>query len=87
MNATSGLKAETIMSLSDGTRKLYDLIYDYCTYSADPQYQTLHKFRNLIDRIANTGERKLMINYFNSDPAIQWKGMPCDPFSYYEKPY
>lgn len=82
-----GLPAETIMCLSESTRKLYDLIYDYCTYASDPQYQTLHKFRGLIDRITNTTERNIMIGYFNADPAIRWSGMPCAPWQYYAKPY
>jgi len=82
-----GLTVETVMCLSQETRKLYDLIYDYCTYSSDPQYQVLHKFRGLINRLANPGERNIMISYFNSDPAIRWNGIPSEPWSYYEKPY
>lgn len=87
MNKPIGLPAETIMCFSEQTRKLYDLIYDYCTYSADPQYQTLHKFRGLINRLTNAAERNIMIGYFNTDPAIQWSGMPCKPWLYYKDPY
>ena len=83
----AGLPAETIMSLSDSTRKLYDTMYDYCTYAADPQYQVLHMFRSLISRIANPSERNIMINYFNHDPAIRWNGIPHAPYQYYKKPY
>jgi hypothetical protein len=86
-NPPVGLPVDTIMSLSEDTRSLYDLIYDYCTYASDPQYQTLHKFRNRIARIENAVERDILIQYFNNDPAIQWRGMPCKPFEYYAKPY
>lgn len=82
-----GLPVETIMSLSDEARTLYDNIYDYCTYSADPQYQTLHKFRKCIAALDNCRERDILINYFNNDPAIGWPGMPCAPYEYYAKPY
>jgi hypothetical protein len=83
----TGLPLELIMSLNDEARALYDTIYDYCTYAADPQYQTLHKFRNQIARLANAGDREILIGYFNTDPAIQWRGMPCAPYEYYAKPY
>lgn len=82
-----GLPVETIMSLSDDARTLYNTIYDYCTYAADPQYQVLHKFRNLIARMANTVERDILIDYFNNDPAIRWNGIPEAPYLYYQKSY
>ena len=81
------LPLELIMNLNDEARALYDTIYDYCTYAADPQYQILHKFRNQIDRLANAGDRDILIGYFNQDPAIRWNGMPCEPFEYYAEPY
>ena len=86
-NPPIGLPLETIMSLSEDTRQLYDLIYDYCTYSSDPQYQTLHTFRVRIARIENTVERDILIAYFNNDPAIKWNGMTEAPYEYYAKPY
>ena len=73
--------------LSQQAKLLYTSIYDYCTYSSDPQYNTLHKFRNQIDRLANTGDREVLIHYFNQDPAIVFNGMPCEPFEYYKDPY
>jgi hypothetical protein len=82
-----GLPLELIMSLNDEARTLYDMIYDYCTYAADPQYQMLHKFRNAIARLANHGDRDILIGYFNQDPAIRWNGMPCAPYEYYAQPY
>lgn len=82
-----GLPIETVLCFSESTRKLYDLIFDYCTYSSDPQYKVLHKFRGLINRLANPSERKIMIGYFNHDPAIRWNGMPCEPWEYYKDPY
>jgi len=82
-----GLALETMMTLSPAARALYDKIYDYCTYSSDPQYQTLHKFRTQIMRIANTGDREILINYFNHDPAIRWNGMSKEPWEYYKDPY
>lgn len=85
--AAIGLPVETVMSLSDEARMLYDNIYDYCTYSSDPQYQKLHKFRKRIAALDNGRERDILIEYFNSDPAIQWNGMPCKPYEYYAKPY
>ena len=81
-----GLPLEKIMVLSDQARTLYDLIYDYCTYSSDPQYQTLHKFRKAIDKLEGNS-RNIMIEYFNNDPAIRWNGISSEPFEYYSKPY
>ena len=72
--------------LSQGARYLYTTIYDYCTYASDPQYQRLHNFRNSISKLEGR-DREILIDYFNSDPAIQWNGMPCKPYEYYEKPY
>lgn len=86
-NPPMGLSVEMIMSLSEQARHLYDSIFDYCTYAADPQYQTLHKFRNQIARLANTGDREILIGYFNQDPAIQWKGIPQEPYVYYAKDF
>lgn len=81
-----GLTLEEIMTLSDKARQLYDLIYDYCTYSSDPQYQTLHKFRTSISKLTGR-DQELLISYFNSDPAIRWNGIPSEPYLYYQKPY
>ena len=81
-----GLPLETVLSLSEDARYLYDQIYDYCTYASDPQYQVLHKFRNKIAQFDGR-DKEVLIGYFNSDPAIKWNGMPCEPYEYYEKPY
>ena len=81
-----GLPLETVLSLSEDARHLYDQIYDYCTYASDPQYQVLHKFRNKIAQFDGR-DKEVLIGYFNSDPAIKWNGMPCEPYEYYEKPY
>ena len=86
-NYNAGLPLELIMSLNAEARALYDTIYDYCTYAADPQYQMLHKFRNAIARLANIGDREILIAYFNQDPAIRWHGMPGEPWEYYAAPY
>jgi hypothetical protein len=75
------------MTLSENARHLYDTIYDYCTYASDPQYQTLHKFRNKIATVADLRERGILIDYFNADPAIRWNGIPADPYAYYAQPY
>lgn len=85
--AIIGLPVETIMSLSEPARMLYDTIYEYCTYAADPQYQTLHKFRKRIAALDNGRERAILIDYFNADPAIHWPGMPSQPWDYYAQPY
>jgi len=85
-NPSIGLPIDTIMGLSEQARNLYDRIYDYCTYSSDPQYKTLHKFRVMISKLEGA-DRDVLIEYFNHDPAIQWNGMPCKPYEYYEKPY
>ena len=74
------------MTLSPKARHLYDLIYDYCTYSSDPQYQTLHKFRTKISKL-DKRNRDVLIGYFNNDPAIRWNGMPSQPYEYYKEPY
>ena len=82
----NGLEFQKYMKLSDTAKKLYNAIYDYCTYSSDPQYKTLHKFRNLISNLVGE-DREYLVEYFNLDPAIKWLGMPCEPWEYYEKPY
>ena len=82
-----GLPMETIMTLSPKARHLYDTIYDYCTYASDPQYQTLHKFRNQIARLANAVDRDALIAYFNADPAIQDHNMTVPAWQYYADPY
>ena len=81
-----GLPLESIMTLSPKARHLYDLIYDYCTYASDPQYQTLHKFRNKISKLERA-DRDVLIGYFNNDPAIKWNGIPEEPYLYYKKDY
>ena len=86
-NPPSGLPVETIMSLSEQARSLYDAIYDYCTYAADPQYQRLHTYRKHIAALDNIRDRDVLIGYFNSDPAIRWNGIPQEPYEYYKKDY
>jgi len=81
-----GLSPECYFRLSEEARKLYNQIYDYCTYSSDPQYKTLHKFRVKISKLEGR-DREYLIEYFNHDPAIKWLGMPCEPWEYYSKPY
>jgi hypothetical protein len=85
-DAPVGLPIDDIMSLSEHARCLYNQIFDYCTYAADPQYHTLHKFRLAIAKLDH-GDRDVLITYFNADPAIQWTGMPCEPYAYYATPY
>ena len=72
--------------LSQGARYLYTCIYDYCTYAADPQYHRLHKYRKQISKLEGR-DREILMEYFNSDPAIRWNGMPCEPWEYYKDPY
>lgn len=84
--STVGLPLEKLLLLSDKARTLYDLIYDYCTYSSDPQYKTLHKFQKAISTFEGT-DRDLLIEYFNNDPAIRWNGISAEPFVYYSQPY
>jgi hypothetical protein len=86
-NPPTGLPVETIMSLSDEARRLYDSIFDYCTYSSDPQYQKLHKYRKRIAALDNIRDRDVLIGYFNTDPAIRWNGIPSEPYEYYKKDY
>lgn len=88
MNETDqvGLKFEKYDELSLEGKALYNMLYDYCTYSSDPQYKTLHKFRNKISKLKGR-DRELLIEYFNHDPAIGWKGMPSEPWEYYKEPY
>lgn len=75
------------MSLSDEARSLYNQIFDYCTYAADPQYQTLHTFRNRIARLADERARAMLITYFNTDPAMQDHNMQTSAWEYYAQPY
>ena len=86
-NPIIGLPVETIMHLSEEARFLYDSIFDYCTYSSDPQYQKLHKYRNAIAALDNVRDRDVLIQYFNNDPAIRWTGIPEMPYAYYAKDY
>ena len=72
--------------LSQEAKFLYTSIYDYCTYASDPQYQRLHKYRTQISKLEGR-DREILIDYFNSDPAINWPGISCKPWDYYEKPY
>lgn len=81
-----GLTPEKYNVLSQEARYLYTTIYDYCTYSSDPQYQNLHLYRNSINKLPEP-DRSIMIEYFNNDPAIRWNGMSSLPFEYYRKPY
>jgi len=80
------LSDDKLLSLSERARKVYLEIYDYCTYSADPQYNQLHQYRRAINRLAGP-DRDILIQYFNSDPAIRWPGIPQEPWHYYKKPY
>ena len=86
-NPIIGLPIETIMSLSEEARHLYDSIFDYCTYASDPQYQKLHKYRNRIAALDTPRDRDVLIAYFNNDPAIRWKGIPQEPYIYYAKDF
>jgi hypothetical protein len=86
-NPPTGLPVETIMSLSEQARFLYDAIFEYCTYHPDPQYQTLHKYRNAIAALDNVRDRDILIGYFNTDPAIRWNGIPSEPYVYYAQDY
>ena len=86
-NPIIGLPVETIMSLSEEARHLYDSMFDYCTYASDPQYQTLHTYRKRIAALDNIRDRDVLIGYFNSDPAIRWTGIPEEPYVYYKKDY
>jgi len=86
MMDTIGLTPDKYAALSQDARYLYTCIYDYCTYAADPQYQRLHKFRQAISKL-DTGDRAILIEYFNNDPAIRWPGIPEEPYEYYRKDY
>ena len=72
--------------LSQEAKFLYTSIYDYCTYAADPQYQRLHAYRMQISKLHGR-DREILIEYFNTDPAITWTGMPSAPYEYYAQPY
>jgi hypothetical protein len=78
---------ERFNELSQEAKYIYTTIYDYCTYASDPQYQKLHQFRNVIDKKFTGKDRDILIDYFNTDPAIRWNGIPQEPFEYYRKPY
>jgi len=81
-----GLAYEKYDELSIPAKAIYNMLYDYCTYSSDPQYQTLHKFRVKISKL-KTGDRDILIEYFNNDPAIRWNGISKEPWEYYKDPY
>ena len=81
-----GIPVEKYSKLSQEARYLYTTIYDYCTYSPDPQYKRLHAFRTSISKLEGA-DRDILIEYFNNDPAINWPGISSKPWDYYEKPY
>jgi hypothetical protein len=81
------LSDDKLNSLSQEAKYLYSLIYDYCTYHPDPQYQKLHTYRNKIAALDNHRDRDILIAYFNNDPAIRWNGMPSEPYEYYKTDY
>lgn len=84
---TVGLPFDRYDSLTLDGKVLYNMIFDYCTYSSDPQYKTLHKFRNKINKLTNHTDKTTLIEYFNNDPAIRWNGMSKEPWEYYKDPY
>ncbi len=77
---------DKLNSLSQEAKYLYSMIYDYCTYHPDPQYHRLHQFRTQISKL-EARDREIMIEYFNTDPAINWNGISSKPWDYYAKPY
>lgn len=81
-----GIPTEQYMTLSQEARYLYTSIFDYCTYSSDPQYQRLHQYRTSISKLPEP-DKSVLIKYFNNDPAIRWNGIPQEPYEYYRKPY
>jgi len=83
----AGLPGEKYDNLTLDGKVLYNLIFDYCTYSSDPQYTTLHKYRTRISKLSNHTDKQLLIEYFNNDPAIRFNGMSQEPYEYYRKPY
>lgn len=85
--AHMGLPFNELQQLSQEAKFLYESIFDYCTYSSDPQYNKLHKYRNQIDSLKNFNDKQLLIKYFNGDPAINWPGIPEPAFDYYSKPF
>ena len=80
------LSDDKLNSLSQEAKYLYCLIYDYCTYHPDPQYQKLHTYRMQISKL-DVRDRDILIEYFNHDPAIRWNGIPSEPYEYYKKDY
>jgi len=85
-NKLAGLTTEQYMELSQEAKYLYSNIFDYCTYSSDPQYQRLHQYRNSISKLSGR-DHELMVSYFNNDPVINWNGISSPPYEYYRKPY
>ncbi len=87
MNETRiGLTHEQIDDLSEPGRRLYNNIFDYCTYASDPQYRTLHRFRQQIAQL-DARDRDVLIGYFNTDPAIQDHNMTVSAWDYFADPY
>ena len=81
-----GLAPHQIDALSVQARQLYNNIFDYCTYASDPQYQTLHRFRMRIAALPAT-DRDALIQYFNTDPAIQDPNATVPAYEYFAAPY
>jgi len=85
-DAHIGLQFDQIDALSDAARELYNAIFDYCTYAADPQYQQIHRFRKRIAALP-LRDRDALIAYFNAEPAIQDHNMQVPAWQYYADPY
>jgi len=83
----TSIPVATYMTLGAQAQQVYTQLSDYLLSSADPQYQTLHKFRNAIAAIASDTDKQILINYFNAEQATNWSGMPAAPWEYYAKPY
>jgi hypothetical protein len=86
IDARIGLAPDQIDALSVPARQLYNNMFDYCTYAADPQYQTLHRFRMRIAALPQP-HRDTLIAYFNHDPAIQDHNMKTSAYEYFAAPY
>lgn len=85
-DARIGLTDNQIDDLSEMGRRLYNNIFDYCTYASDPQYQTLHRFRQQITQLP-APDQHILIAYFNTDPAIQDHNMKTSAWEYFAAPY
>jgi hypothetical protein len=72
---------------SQEAKALYDKISYYMMVASDPQYKTIHGFRNAIKKVKSPSDQKQLIAYFNDEFKITWGSAAKSAWDYYADPY